>query len=516
MSLRIILISLSFWEGACVMATELFGAKLIAPFFGSSLYVWAGVLGVTMFALMLGYYVGGHISSKSKIETALFWVLFIAGCLLIIMPFSANLILSKTIFFDIKWGTVVSLLVFLFPPLFFMGMTSPLIIAILTKNASDSGKIAGSIYAISTFGGIISTFLVGFYLLPEYGIKLPAICFGFVLALPPFILLLFRKKFISILPFLFFTLISLSPSQFFNELNQAKLIYESEGILGQIKVVDLPYYSPQRGWCQGRALMVNNTVQTIANADNLEYDLWDASIYFPACVSNFSPQSDALLLGLGGGTILHQFKRLGFNVDVVEIDERIKEVAHDFFAVDRDENIIVDDARHYINTCKKKYDVITLDLFLNENPPSHVITLESFKLLSDMLNENGLVMMNFFGFISGMQGRAARCILKTFNEAGFITEIIATPGEEYERNLIFLAHKSKVNRKNISYFEPGLDTIKGIENLKLVPNENILTDAIVLTDEKPILEKIYLPASMIWRKSSIIQNILPRLENNFQ
>jgi len=72
------------------MATELFGAKLIAPFFGSSLYVWAGVLGITMLALMMGYYVGGFLSSKFAKQTTLFWVLVLAGCLLMIMPFSAS------------------------------------------------------------------------------------------------------------------------------------------------------------------------------------------------------------------------------------------------------------------------------------------------------------------------------------------------------------------------------------------------------------------------------------------
>jgi spermidine synthase len=101
--------------------------------------------------------------------------------------------------------------------------------------------------------------------------------------------------------------------------------------------------------------------------------------------------------------LVQQFDRLKFNVDVVEIDQRVKDVAIEYFYIDPETNIIIDDARRYINTCEKKYDVITLDLFLNETPPGHVLTLESFKKIKELLNPDGMVMMNFYGYISGIK-----------------------------------------------------------------------------------------------------------------
>lgn len=191
-SKRFLLLALSFIEGASVMACELFSAKLIAPFFGSSLYVWAAVLGVTLSALMLGYYVGGYISEKSKRDDVVFWVLLFAGLLLAVMPFTAFWSMSNFIDFSVQWGSTLSLIIFMFPPLFLMGTTSPLIINLMNTAVEFTGKTAGSIYAISTLGGIFATFLVGFYLLPEYGIKWPCLFFGVILSVVPFYMLLKR------------------------------------------------------------------------------------------------------------------------------------------------------------------------------------------------------------------------------------------------------------------------------------------------------------------------------------
>jgi hypothetical protein len=76
---RNILFTLAFIEGASVMACELFSAKMIAPFFGGSLYVWAAVLGITLLALMSGYYLGGSISAKATKKNLVYWILILAG-----------------------------------------------------------------------------------------------------------------------------------------------------------------------------------------------------------------------------------------------------------------------------------------------------------------------------------------------------------------------------------------------------------------------------------------------------
>ncbi|MBI3136510.1 MAG: fused MFS/spermidine synthase [Bacteroidetes bacterium] len=514
---RRFLFLLSFIEGASVMACELFSAKMIAPFFGGSLYVWAAVLGITLFSLMSGYYLGGYVSEKIKRQNLVYWILLLAGFFLAIMPHTSFWSMSATIELSVQWGTTISLMIFMFPPLLLMGMTSPIIINLINSSVSETGKSAGSVYAISTLGGIVATFLVGFYLLPEFGIKWPCYFFGVLLTFFPLIALLKGKKLkaaVMIVPMFYMAFVNSHQRTILSD--QIKIRYESEGVLGQIKVIDMPYLTATRGWKTGRSLMVNNTAQTIMDLENPEYDLWDWSYFFPTAVSIYPPGSDVLLLGLGGGTLVQQFKRLKFDIDVVEIDERVRDVAIEFFYIDPSTNIVIDDARRFINTCEKKYDVITLDLFLNETPPAHVLTLESFERMKEMLKPGGMIMMNFYGYISGEKGRASRCILKTFEEAGFYTDIVATPGDESGRNLIFLAQPERKNFSAINYSEPGLTPIEKLEDYFVNLSQADMDDALVLTDEIPLLEKIYLPAALDWRRGSIQYNLLPLLNSGVE
>lgn len=497
---------LAFIEGASVMACELLGAKMVAPFFGSSLYVWAAVLGVTLFGLMSGYYIGGYLSDKYRREDLVYWILIAAGIFLAIMPYSAQWIMTQNIDKDIRWGSTLSLMSFMFPPLLFMGMTSPVIINMINQSVDQTGKSAGSVYAISTLGGIIATFLVGFYLLPEFGIKWPCLFFGFLLMVFPLMRLIkmrFFKAAFALLPFFFV----LKSNFEFKSIDKTDLtlLSESEGLYGQVRVFDVPYATEMKGNKNARILVVNNTVQSQLDRDSITYNLWDWSILFPTAASIYPRGSDMLLMGLGGGMLFHQFQRQGFNIDVVELDQRIKDAAIDYFGIPKETPIVVDDARHVINTSKKKYDVIVLDLFHNETPPAQIPTIESFRKVKSMLHTNGMVLMNFYGFTNGERGRAARSVIKTFEAAGFHITLLPTPEPEEGRNLIICASLEKPDWSKINYSEPGRFIVnsENIQQFILDTKSLDMKDAEILTDQKPSLEKMYAEAATIWRKTQI-------------
>ncbi len=508
-----LLLSLAFIEGACVMAVELLGAKMIAPFFGSSLYVWASVLGVTLFSLMVGYYLGGYFSEKWKNQNAVLWILIAGGTLIALMPFSSMWIMTSMIDSSIQVGSTISVLVFLMPPLILMGMTSPMLINLINSSVDKSGKTAGMVYAISTMGGIFGTFLIGFYLLPNFGVNAPCLIFAASIMILPIVLLI-KKNFIKtascMIPF--FIILFANSSAMENDHRTIKLLYESEGVLGQVKVYDMPYQTQFQGLNKGRILMVNNTAQTIGNVSDLTRDLWDYSYYFPSAVSTYPEGSDVLLLGLGGGSLLHHFDRLKFKTDVVELDQRVEDVAIDYFDVNPKTNIVVDDARHFLNICTKKYDVIMMDLFLNETPPAHVLTQESFKRAKQLLKEDGVIVINFYGYISGEKGLAARSIYKTLGSVGLNVEILPTPGIEKHRNLIFIAGENLPDFNDNSYELPNLPKLVDL-NSELIDTDNIdFGSASILIDSKPELEKMYLSAALDWRAVSIEYNLKMLLE----
>ena len=172
---------LSFIEGACVMALELIAAKLIAPYFGTSVVVWAAVLAMTLVALTIGYYLGGYFSSKDASVSTLVKITGLGAILLIIMPYIAGAVLPKMIYYNIVTGVILGLITFMVVPLILMGMVSPLIIHLIDKEIKTAGQSAGTIYAVSTLGGILATFSVGLYLMGSIGLKMSSLLFGILL-----------------------------------------------------------------------------------------------------------------------------------------------------------------------------------------------------------------------------------------------------------------------------------------------------------------------------------------------
>src|SRR5687767_4279 len=136
---------ISFIEGGVVMVTEIAGARILTPFFGASLYSWASTLSITLFALMTGYYFGGYITTKPKYSSPdkITWVFLLSGLLVLLMPSLGYFIMQKTISLQFFAGLIISGLSFLFPPIFLMGMISPMIIFQITKKAEHAGRSAG-------------------------------------------------------------------------------------------------------------------------------------------------------------------------------------------------------------------------------------------------------------------------------------------------------------------------------------------------------------------------------------
>ncbi|MFC2111171.1 spermidine synthase [Bacteroidota bacterium] len=503
---RFLLLFIAFWEGATVMACELFGAKMIAPFFGTTIYSWAGVLAVTLGGLAVGYYLGGWLTTKYKAIKLLIIILISSGVFMLLMPFISNGVMSAAMNMNILSGLVLSLLVFLFPPIIFFGMVSPVIIHALVSSVDATGKTAGRVYAISTVGGVLNTLFLGFYVIPEFGIKIPTLIYGAIILVLPLLLIQKKRKLPTalILIFAIAIIFKVQTSGSENDSRQMfNISYSSEGLLGQIKVMDYGLKMDSFGILPIRGLLVNNTWQTVINSNDMT-GLLDYIYFMRPLFSAYPAKADVLLIGLGGGTLCSEIQKKSLNVDVVEIDKRLKEISYRYFGLDRKTNIIIDDGRHYLNKVEKKYDIIVFDAFLGENPPWHLLTLESFQRVKELLKPDGSLFIEFYGYIEGETGLSGRSVYRTLIEAGFKTDIIATSDEDgIERNFIYVASEKEFNFNNLDY--SGLKyTDKKIDDLNkflLNTKEIDFTNAITLTDDCPALEKMLMNPALDWRKS---------------
>lgn len=488
---KLYLYFLALIEGGAVMTCELVSAKLVAPFFGTSLVVWAAVLGITLAGLMCGYFLGGLATRRKNSETILYLALVAAAAFMVLMPFLAEWTMLRTMSMTLQLGVSLSLLFFLFPPLCLLGMVSPLIIHHLTTHLDEVGQSAGTIYAVSTFGGIIAAFSVGFWVIPSLGLSKPIMIYGFILAIFPLITLVRKRQFYSlifllcILPSVLLDAKKLDSSQF-------SIRHISEGIMGQIKVVDInipPYKS--------RHLLVNNFLQSEMDSANPEFSSWSFASHFAALMSLFPEGSKALVLGLGAGTHVKQLNRAGFQTDVVEIDERICQVAHEYFELHENYTKIIDDGRHYIKTSDQKYDLIVWDTYLGETPPEHLLSLEAFEDVQKLMNEEAVLLINFSGYISGELGLATRSIIKTIEAANLQATVISdTRLPENKRSNIILAYFKPLELEAVAFQGKGGMRIDDLSE-KVIP-KNTYQDqkAFVLRDDHPILDHLYLPLSI--------------------
>lgn len=491
---------IAFVEGSAVMACELLGAKMIAPFYGSSLLVWSSVIGITLAGLASGYFAGGFLADRFTGNTLLFTVLAVGSAFIALMPLSAKIIMEATLGLGVRAGSVLSTLVFLFPPLVCMGMVSPIIIRLASQDIQHTGRTAGSVYAVSTVGGILSTFATGFYAIPIWGITFPTLVTAATLGVFPIVFFLFSKLILPGVGLLIFIAVMIVGARGKNA--DPRVLYQSEGLLGQVIVSDFDRES-DRGSLQYRVLFLNRLQQT--NLDKKTgYSFMPYAHAASTIASIKPPGSKALVLGLGGGAVADEFLRLGFQVEGCELDERIADAARTYFYPHHDYPVYVDDARHLIRTTKNRYDIVMFDVFAGEHQPPHVLTLESFLEVKRIMPPNGLVIINSHGIISGDRGLGTRSLIKTIKEAGYDLRILTTPGPPEIRNIVYAASPAALDFS-------GLDTLRQNKccrttvfvpiPLPFTPHERIPTaDAFVLTDNQPILELLNQPVNELWRQ----------------
>jgi len=293
-------------------------------------------------------------------------------------------------------GTLFAVVILFAVPVVLLGCVSPFAIRLLLRNVETGGNTAGRVYALSTAGSILGTFLPVFWFIPTYGTRPTLEGFGLVLvaisvvALWPWPRRRFYAAFAAVVVLAWIFLPSgIKPPQV------GRLLYEKESAYGYIQVV-------QDGSKTELILNEGEAIHSIYDSTNLlTGGPWDymlvASAFRPAQASEVRPQ-DIAILGLAGGTAARQYvAAYGNSVQVtgVEIDPDILEVAHRYFHLD-EPNVhpVVADARYWIDTTSSKYDVIVMDAYRQPYIPFHLTTREFFSEVRGHLRTGGVAVVN--------------------------------------------------------------------------------------------------------------------------
>ena len=163
---RALIFLLAFFGGFVVMSLELLGGRILAPYFGSSIYVWGSIITIFMLALSLGYLVGGRWSASNP-SLARFSAIFLVAAVCIAPLILLGEQIMQGVFIrieDPRYGSLVAAAVMFGMPTIVLGMISPYSVRLQVQDTRNSGAVAGLLYFVSTLGSAVGTLITSFYL----------------------------------------------------------------------------------------------------------------------------------------------------------------------------------------------------------------------------------------------------------------------------------------------------------------------------------------------------------------
>jgi len=485
-----------FMTGAAVMVIELLGTRLIAPFYGASLYVWTSVISVTLIALALGYYIGGIWADRAK-KTGLSLIIALAGLLTLIIPWLTGPVLLATDPLGLRLGTFTSTLVLFSPSLFMLGMIGPFAVKLSTSALANVGASTGSIYAISTVGSVVGTLFLGFYLFPLVGSREIFIGLGLLLFLLAAIVAYFERKHLklacTLAPIALLSTIGIGllpqiadAGRLYADDTSFQTRFERESLYGWVRVID----NPAENY---RLLTVDASTIGAASISNGENALTYQDIVglLPVLSPNMKR---ALLIGQGAGHMAMTLKLYGIETDTLEIDPAVAEAARDYFDFTPTGRTIIGDARYEIRQLEASYDLIILDVFTGGSEPVHLLTVETMMQLQSLLSEQGMLALNFVAFYEDGNNPALASVAKTLAQVfPHQSVFISDPGREFN-DFIFLAANQAINLDSGTLRHSQRDWLK--QRLLNIDQ----THGFLLTDNLNPLEKLQTRKSEHYRR----------------
>lgn len=397
---RPLLLPLVFISGMASLAVEFGASRLLAPYFGTSLYVWGVLIGLILVYLSAGYVIGGRLADRYPRDEVLYQITAWAGLWIGVIPLVSYpiLLLSQQGFKELSVGLVLGTLlavVLLFAaPVILLGCVSPFAIRLLLKAVETGGNTAGRVYALSTAGSILGTFLPVFWFIPTYGTRPTLEGFGLALVGVSVAGLWPRRRLYAsfaaaVLLAWIFLPSGIKPPQV------GQLIYERESAYHYIQVV-------KDGSKTELILNEGEAIHSVYDPNNmLTGGPWDymliADSFRSAQASEAVPQ-DVAILGLAGGTAARQYTAAygpAVHITGVEIDPEIINVAYRYFHLqDANVNAVGGDARYWLDTQAGKYDVVIMDAYRQPYIPFHLTTKEFFTEVRDHLKPGGVAVVN--------------------------------------------------------------------------------------------------------------------------
>jgi len=479
-----------FSAGAAVMALEILGSRLLAPYFGNTLFVWGSLIGAVLAGLSVGYYYGGKISDVKPDYATFSLIICLAGIYVLITTFTLGGIFEFVLLMRIgdRFGPLVATIIILGIPSILLGMVSPYAIKLSAKTLKRVGATAGNLYFVSTVGSIFGTFITAFFLIPEFGVT--NILYGLSIMLIGISLVGLPLKWKTVAVVMLSIALALAAS---TPSYSEGVVYQRDTLYHRLIVVDNSVTGV-------RTLVLDDNFHSAMDLRNPQRVVFLYTGFFHLGFAINPNIKDVLFVGGGGFSGPKRFLAdySDITVEVVEIDEYVVKVAEDHFAVkpDRRLKINIEDGRTFLARSDKKYDLVVLDAYAKSYVPFHLMTSEFFELVNEHLTQDGVVVSNIITSIEGRTSNLFRAELKTLEPIfpNLYVFPVSNTDSGVVQNIIVAASKSN---QQISSDE----MIQNIEGIVIIDGSNDyvnhLYDQQIQTHDVPILSDDYAPVETL-------------------
>ncbi len=436
--------------GALVMIYEIIGSRLLSPFIGVSTYVWTSLIGVILASLSLGYWLGGKMADRRPRVSVLASAIFIAGGCVSVTILLKDIILSfiAAAHTGLEIKSVIASLLLFAPASVGLGFVTPYAVKLKMSQLEDSGKTVGGLFAFSTVGSIIGTFLAGFFLIPFVGSVRTLYLIAGTLIILSLLLVPFAVSHLKVSVFILF-LLAIAASEFSIYFVRVKSgLHDIDTEYSRVQVFETT--DPATGKrIRGLATDPYFT-QSAVFLDSDEPVLKYGRYYH--LLRYFKPDfQNTAMIGGAGFTFPREYLRTypEARINVVEIDPRMTDIARRFFRLQDDPRLFIthQDGRVFLNhAAAGEYDVVLMDAFGSLfNVPYQLTTVEAVGQIGRVLAPGGVVIFNLGSAITGDGSRFLQAELKTYRAvfpSVYLFKVNSDYQDERLQNLIIVGVKS--------------------------------------------------------------------------
>lgn len=388
--------------GAVLMALEILGSRVLAPSYGSSVYVWGSLISTFLVALALGYALGGRAADRRPSLAALSTVLSAAAVLVLPCVAWAPWILASIgrTGWDARWAALFAATVLFLPPSIAMGMVTPFAVRIGIRRMETAGTVSGGYSALSTAGSIVGTLLTTFFLIPNFAVDMLLLGLAATLVLCALALVRTRAS------------ITIAALGGLTWILAAAAEAPPGSVSGEIILVrrDTPYHHILvKQLDTTRWFRFDNLTQSAVNLAHPDRSVagYDEALLLAFA---FRPEIRRIcVIGLGGGVFPRAVSRIqpSAEVESVEIDPVVRDIAIEYFLYRESDHLrtVIEDGRVFLSRPGPAYDLIVLDAFNSTGVPFHLTTREFFEAVRRRLSPDGIFAANFLGKLMGKDGR---------------------------------------------------------------------------------------------------------------